>query len=51
MRIHSDTLTVDQITVAARYATQTSGALVYVDSLSMHGSRKRQHAHEVKLHQ
>ena len=43
MRIHSDILSRTDVTNAARTA------LAYFDSLTEHGSRKRDHAFEVKL--
>lgn len=49
MRIHSDTLTTDDIRTAATYAAAAGHGRVYVDSLTEHGSRSRRRAFEVKL--
>lgn len=49
MRIHSDTLTPEQIYTAGNRASVAGHGSVYVHTLTYHGSRKRSGAWEVLL--
>lgn len=49
MRIHSDTLTVENISTAVMGARAAGHGIVYLQTLERHGSRSRRQAWEVKL--
>lgn len=49
MRIHSDLITAADVYRAANVASGTGDGIVYVRTLSEHGSRKRRRAFELSL--